>query len=481
MQRTRPAGRLNQRVSTAALLGAIVLATPAVAEDRGGPIAVGDFPSLQAALDAHPGQALHVPAGDYAIDAPLVLRHSGSALSGPGRIVQTNPLAPIVVVEDAEHVAIRDLTLTRPEAAAETDEPAVRASNSDFVRLQGLRVLGNHSRSAAIRLEQCAYGRVEGCEIVDYKRVSIDDRTTNPLYGYAFQCIDGSGIGATRCTATTIVNNRIIERRMLPTREIAEAHGLGRLTAGKAPLRFGELGKWVERANFAQHWHQGSAIVVTGPEQTSFTRIVGNYIENSAQGIDIHSDNYICSDNVVNHAMMGMKAMHGSRNGVIANNLFSHVDLWGIMLGPGAASHRAEPASSETPERRPNVDGAVAVTGNVIADFGRGHEFWNWTRNETDGAVSAVIRIERGQLSANPPITDVLIQGNVVTNGADEEQLVDGKLVAPQPRYRYVVVIEQPSGEGERGHYPRNIRVGDNLFEPGLEGVCNVPLEEHRP
>lgn len=46
---------------------------------------VADYPDLQAALDAHPGKVLTLPAGDYPISRKLVLRGDGAGLSGPGR------------------------------------------------------------------------------------------------------------------------------------------------------------------------------------------------------------------------------------------------------------------------------------------------------------------------------------------------------------------------------------------------------------
>jgi len=442
----------------------------------GGIVSAADYPSLQAAIDENPGRTINVAPGDHTIDAPLTIQHDRTVVEGGGRIVQTNPEAPIVRIASADHVMLRELTLARPAEGPDTDQPGIYAEQSDYLKLKDLRVIDNHSRTAAVRLEASSHGRIENCEVVNYKRITVDDRTLGPLYGYAFRCIDGTGIGVSSCIGTFILNNRIIENRLLPTRETADEHHLGQLTQGKAPTKFGELGRWVEKASFAQHWHQGSAIAVTGPEHTRFTRISGNYIENSAQGIDIHSDNFICTENTVNHGMMGMKAMHGSRNGIIANNLFSHVDLWGIMLGPGAASHHAQTGQDGLSERPANADGGIIVTGNVISDFGGGHEFWNWGGDGPDAAASAVIRIERGQLAANPALSDVLIQGNIITNAGDEGVVKDGQVTNPKPRYRYAVLIETQPADSTEGHYPANIRVGENLFEPGLDGICNVPL-----
>jgi hypothetical protein len=477
--------RLKPIVTASTTFGCLLLLTlvsgvmEAIAAGDG--VSAADYPSLQTAIDENPGGVIYVPPGQYELTAPLMIQHDGTVLQGFGRISQTNPELPVVRVDHADNVVLRDLVLTRPAETAETVHAGVYAEGCKGLRIQNVSVIDNWTRLAAIRLEGCVNGLIEGCEITNYKRISIDDRSTSPLSGYAFRCIDGAGIGVSNSVATSILNNRVIENRLLPTREMMKEHGLGELIEGKVPTKFGELGLWVQKLGYAKHWHQGSAIVVTGPEITSFTRISGNYIENCAQGIDIHSDNFICTENTVTHGMMGMKAMHGSRNGIISRNVFSHVDNWGIMLGPGTASHAAQPAVDDKPERRANADGGVIISGNIISDFGYGHEFWNWAETEDgDAAVSAAIRIERGQLADNPPLSDVLIEGNIVTNAGDEGSVKDGEVVKSKPRYRYAVIIDTAAPNSGETHYPTNIRIAGNLFEPGASGICNVPLPDQK-
>ena len=93
---------------------------------------------------------------------------------------------------------------------------------------------------------------------------------------------------------------------------------------------------------FTNNWHQGAGIHVSGPDQTRRVIISGNYVENAPQGIDIHSDNVVVTNNIIAHAMIGMKAMHGSKNVLIDGNQFTYVDLWGIVLMTGAGSRAAE-------------------------------------------------------------------------------------------------------------------------------------------
>jgi hypothetical protein len=445
------------------------------AADRPSAVSMADYTSLQAAIDKNPGGTIIVPPGDHSISDSLIIRHDGTALTGFGRILQTNSKAAIVRIDQANNVVLRDLTLARAPDSDDTVEAGVVAEHSDNVNLEGIRVIDNHSYAGSIRLRNCSNGRIENCIIQNYKRVGIDDRTRSPELGYAFQCIDGTGIKVGDCLGTMILNNQIIERRLLPTREIMDKYHLGKLIEGKLPTKFGPLGLWIEKLGFAKHWHQGSAILVSGPEKTTFTRVSGNYIENAAQGMDIHSDNFICTENIVNRGMMGMKAMHGSRNGIIARNIFSHVDNWGIMLGPGTASHSAEAASEGKPAREANSDGTIIIANNVISDFGRGLEFWNWGGDGPDAASSAVFRFERGQMSSNPPLSNVLVEGNILTN-SEPELRANGEAIHPKPRYNYAILIETQSANGSEHNYPVNIRVLNNLFEPGQKGLCNVPI-----
>jgi hypothetical protein len=438
-------------------------------------VSAADYPSLQAAVDANPGGVIVLPAGDHSINESLVIRRPGTVLTGFGRILQKNKDAAIVRIEGVNDVVLRDVTLARAVDSDDTDQAGVHADGCANLRVEGVKVIDNHSYAGSIRLRNCSYARIENCYILNYKRIGIDDRTRSPELGYAFQCIDGTGIGVKESIGTMILNNQVIEQRLLPTRENMDKYQLGKLIEGKMPTKFGPLGKWVEKAGAAKHWHQGSAILVSGPEKTTFSRISGNYIENSAQGMDIHSDNFICTENIVNKGMMGMKAMHGSRYGIITRNIFSHVDNWGIMLGPGTASHAAEAASGDKPARGSNSDGSIIISNNVVSDFGRGLEFWNWGGDGPDAASTGVFRFERGQMESNPPLSNVLVEGNLITN-SDEDLGPDGKAIHPKPRYEYAVLIDTPPAESKEHRYPVNIKFASNLFVPGQRGISTVPL-----
>jgi hypothetical protein len=142
-----------------------------------------------------------------------------------------------------------------------------------------------------------------------------------------------------------------------------------------------------------------------------------------------------------------MKAMHGSRHVLIAANQFIKNDLWSIGLMPGAASRAGV-----------NTDGGSIIANNIISDFGHGHSHWIWAGS------AAPLRFSRGQKPDNPPLTDVIIQGNIVSGRGDEP-----------PRYKYAVLIE--SG----GNGPKGLHFSNNIFHPGAQGVSNVELKPQAP
>ncbi len=464
-----------------ALALVLVLGHPSLAADRVSQsqrVSAGDYPSLQAAIAQNPGRCSSIPSGRHVLSDTVILSHAHTELAGPGILVQANSNLAIIEVR-ADHVRVRDLTLTRAEGAMETTRDAIEATGAAFTRIENVQIVDNHSSGASVRLQDCRFGRITGCVIENYKRVAVDDRTTSSLHGYAFRCLDGAGIVISHGRGHQILDNHILEHRLLPTRETKERHRLGELTEGRQPTRFGELGRAMERARFVRQWHQGSAIVVSGPEDTEFIRVAGNYMENCAQGIDLHCDNTIVANNTVNRGMIGIKAMHGSRHLVISDNILSRVDLWGIMVGPGAASHAAEPAAQGRPARPANTDGGIRVVGNLIADYGYGNEYWNWG-GDPEVSSSFAIRIDRGQLTSNPGIRDVLVQGNIVTEGGQDGVVNAGEISHPQPRHRYAFYLELPNKDESDYRYPKNIQVLDNLFTPGTSGVGNVALPYHK-
>lgn len=422
----------------------------------------GAQPPLQAALDAQPGHIVHVPPGEHFIDDALTIRHAGSGLAGPGRIVQANAGASIIRVQ-ADDVTVEGLTLVRAAGAETSTQHAIEAVDCKGLTLRNLTVRDNRSNAGTVYLRGCRDSRVEGCRIVNYKRIAVDDRTASPLYGYAFRVIDGTGILAADCKGLTVQNNHVIEDHLYPTPETQAAHGLGQLTEGAHPTKKGRL---APPGDYASNWHQGSAIVVTGPLETDHVLVTGNYIRNAAQGIDLHADRVVCSHNVIDHAFIGIKCMHGSRHVIISHNNLSHNDLWGIVMMPGTASHPAEAATAGRPPRPANYTSGNLIAHNVFSDFGYGYDYHVWQGN------GAVIMLDSGQLPENPVMFDVLIQGNIVYNTGADGLLEEGQPVDHAPRYRYAVQIAtEPRPEG--------LRFSGNLFHPGRDGVSNMDLARY--
>ena len=428
---------MNSAIQIAAAL--LVMAGGVPLAGIAGEPSVADYPSIQAALDANPDRILTVPPGDYPIDEKIRIRGDRSGLVGPGRIIQRNPGQPILEIEKATATELRGLTLTRPEGKSETDKEAIIAIQCRDLVVENVRVLDNQSRAGAITIRECRDTRVSRCLVRNYMRISVDDRTHSTDWGYAFRCTDGTGISVSYSTGTLIEGNRIIEERFVPTPEVKTRHGLGdfvKKNAEKGTL----MSDAAWNAGYTDAWQQGSAIIVTGPKDSDLTRLLGNHIENAAQGIDLHCDHVIVSNNIVANAFIGIKAMHGSRNVLITGNQFTRNSLWAIGLMPGAG------ADAE------NADGGSIVANNLISDFGHGDASWIW------GTERSPFKFDDGQEDDDPPLTDVVIQGNVVH-------------CLGEPRYHYAVIV----AGGETG--PRGLHFSDNLFAPGTDGVANVELK----
>lgn len=401
-------------------------------------LAVTAYPTIQAALDANPNRMLFVPAGDYPITEKIRIRGQGSGLFGPGRIIQQNAAQPIVVIEEATEVEIRDLTLTRPEGKMETRNEGIVAIKCRDLVIENVRVIDNRSPSGAITLRESQNCRISRCLVRNYMRVSIDDRTNSLEWGYAFNCTDGTGISISYSTGTLIEGNRIIEENFRPTPEVKAKHKLGDFVK-KNPTKGTIINQQTWDAGYTDNWQQGSGLIVTAPQVSDLTRILGNHIENAAQGIDLHSDHVIVSNNIITNSFMGMKAMHGSRNVLITGNQFIKNCLWAIGLMPGAAAH-AE-----------NADGGSIIANNIISDFGHGDAHWIW------GAERSPFKFDTGQQPDDPPLTDVIVIGNMIQS-------------VGMPRYKYAVIL--PDGPNA----PHGMHFSNNLFHGGTEGMSNRDL-----
>lgn len=426
-------------LSLLCLLVATNLAAAQQAEPK-----VTSYRSIQEAIDANPGRMIHVPAGDYEITEKLRLRTDNSGLYGPGRIIQANANVPIIEIEQAIGVRVRDLTLTRSEGKMDTDADGIIAIKCQRLRIYDVQVLDNRTASAAITLRECRDSEVRGCIIENYSRITVDDRTAGPHWGYAFACIGGTGVSVSYSSGTLIQGCRVVERHLLTTPEVQQKFGLGKFVK-KNPVKGSLMSQKTWDEGRVDNWHQGSAILVTSPEASNYTQVLGNYIENAGQGIDIHADHVTIAHNIVNNAFIGMKAMHGSRNVIITGNQFTRNDLWAIGLMPGANSH---PAVEGKPA---NADGGSIVANNIISDFGHGHSHWIW------GSERSPFKFDSGQEPDDPPLTNVIIQGNVV-------HCID------KPRYKFAVSIAGGANT------PQGLHFSNNILAPGTDGIANQDL-----
>jgi hypothetical protein len=432
------------------------------------PVNAAAYPSLQAAIDANPGRQIQLPVSEYVINTALKITQEGTELFGPARIVQSNPRAPMVRIEQAKAVRLVGLTFTRSPGSQDTDQNGIEILNSRDVEIAQVRVSDNHTR-ASIYARNSSDVTVQGCVIVNYKGITVDDRTSSPHYGYAFKAIDGTGVQFRDVEGVVIRDNRIQEFKFLPTKAIRDKYSLGTLTV--VPEVPGRLTDPDIMANkYTNNWHQGAGIQVTGPKVSKRVILSGNYIENAAQGMDVHADNVIVSGNIISRAMIGYKSMHGTKHVLLDGNQFNYIDLWGILLMPGAASHGSSNTGKDGKPEVENVDGGHIVSNNIFSNFGFGDQQWNWVGRKTTYPEQNVITILFGQVPENPPIRNILITGNQVYDSGRDTVLLDGKWEKAAPRYHYALYVEQV-----RQPAPVNVKVVGNLFDAGFEGVTNFP------
>ncbi len=399
------------------------------------------YSSIQAAIDANPGKVINLPSATYTISTALKLTTNGSGLNGFAKIIQENPNEPIIDIANAKYVKLSGLTLVRKISDIPVNADGIRAQGCVGLSLENVRVFDNKSSGAGIRLNNCIDASIANCRVENYMCISIDDRTGSMDWGYAFNCIDGTGITVSESIDVLIINNSVVEYDLRPTREVKEKYKLGDFV--KMNQTKGELVSqktWDEK--WVSNWHQGSAILVTSPYKTSRIQLVANRIRNAAQGIDIHADNVIVSQNIVENSFMGLKAMHGSRCVIISSNQFIKNDLWAIGVMPGAASFGASKGKPS------NDDGSTIISNNIISQLGEGDSAWIW-----NGGGRAIF-VDLGQKDENPPIRDVIISGNIMYC-SDENN----------PKFAYSLLIKKGTKASKT---PQNIKVSsDNIFKKG--------------
>ncbi|HVT73648.1 MAG TPA: right-handed parallel beta-helix repeat-containing protein [Lacunisphaera sp.] len=428
------------------------------------------YPSVQAAVDANPGRAVYLPPGEFRLTAPVVLATEGSGLFGQGTLIQTNDDADIVQVRSAAHVRIEGITLRRDQPKFFKSARAIWAEKSPFLELRDVTVRNNRASPCAVLVAECDNATIEGCSVIDYKTITIDDRMNNDLYRYAFRAIDGHGIILRQSRAGRILHNRVIETELRPTEAIMKRYDLGQIVK-RAP-ELGSLASYGVKDGFVFIWHQGAGIGVHGnhgADGNGFTLVDGNYVENAAQGLDLHADFMIVTNNHVTNSYMGMKVFHGGRGVIISNNIFQACGKYGLMLRPGSESWEASAATATQPAREENVERGFVVANNIITDMGYGDEAWRLTNEDPTETSPVGIKIGTGPLAKNPRLMDVIIQGNMVYDRGRDSILVDGKPVVAPPRYKWAIWFDDE-------WRVENVRMSGNIFHPGEKGVSNLPI-----
>ena len=128
------------------------------------------------------------------ITRKIILNKDRSGLVGPGRIIQQTADEPVIEIENASSVEVHGLTLTRAEGTMDTSSEGLRADRCPDLVVENVQVIDNRTRAAAIALRACPGARISRCLVRNYMRLTVEDRTADLNWGYAFNCTDGSGI-----------------------------------------------------------------------------------------------------------------------------------------------------------------------------------------------------------------------------------------------------------------------------------------------
>ena len=430
--------------------------------------AVTGYPSIQAALDANPGRPLHLPWGEYRVDQPIVIRTAGGGLYGEGTVIQTNDDADIIQVTGAGNVRIEGITLLREKPKFFKSARAVWADRSPYFTLRNVTIRGNRASPAAVLVTECDYATLEGCTILDYKTVTIDDRMDNDLYRYAFRAIDGHGIKVRQCTGIRIIRNRIIESELRPTEATMKLHDLGKIVSRAAEL--GPLASFGVRDGVSFIWHQGAGVGISDPSRTALTLVDGNYIENAAQAFDVHSDFMVVTNNQISNCYTGIKVFHGSRGVVLSNNIIHRPGKYGIMLRPGSNSFEASAATDGQPAREENVQRGLVIANNIITDIGYDDEHWRLWNDDPTETSPVGIKVGTGPQGYNPRFGDLIIQGNLIYDHGRDKILVNGVPAVQPPRYKWAIWFDEE-------WRVENARLTGNIFHAGEKGVSNLPIQ----
>ena len=129
---------------------------------------------------------------------------------------------------------------------------------------------------------------------------------------------------------------------------------------------------------------------------------------------------------------------------------------------PGAASHAATPGQEAQPAVHDNGDGGSIIAHNIISQFGYGHAHWIW------GSDGTPLRFDTGQQPDDPPLSEVIVQGNLVYDTGRDQLAADGQVSTESPRYVYAVRVSSDA---------KGLHFSNNLFHPGTGGISNVELK----
>ena len=129
------------------------------------------------------------------------------------------------------------------------------------------------------------------------------------------------------------------------------------------------------------------------------------------------------------------------------------------------ASHRPKAGKPETD----NSDGGSIIANNIISDFGHGHAHWVW------GDEHSPIKFDAGQDPDDPPLTDVVIQGNVVHCVGRRGTYMRSLSPADRKGQRACISPTTSSRREQPASRTRNCRRSPILLKPNVNASSSTP------
>jgi parallel beta-helix repeat protein len=346
-----------------AVLGIVTVLEPGEQVPQGIPnvLNAAHYASLQEALDSVPptGGTVVIPAGDYAIDGPLILRSSRTRLLGDGcttriRLVSGSAATAMIRVRRRAGVRIESLALDGNGENQHAQTDGIVLENAPRTTVSSV-CLGN-MHNFAIAVENGSDGcRIEGTKL---------ERATRGI--------------SVRRSRECVIKGNLIERgnegiALLPGADgtwVEENHIRDAVWTG---IYVDGSSNNLISHNVVTGTQQGDGIALGPTTGSSFNRLVDNEVSFSAKSgiaLDNGSDGNLLLGNLLRdqRAYSGVWVGAGSRNDITSNVLLRNPENGVRIYGPSAVANRIVRNVFEGNRKGAVYDSGIAtvIYGNIL-------------------------------------------------------------------------------------------------------------------